>query len=280
MIHQGDCIDVLRTMEADSVDAVITDPPYMTTELKFDKNCSRDYLIRFYKETQRILKINGWFFMFGTLQMFADVLYNTDFVERFVYIWEKGKPVMQTHSTIHPFKIHEITAAFVHKNVKPMMLTYNESLINTTGKPYMQRNHKLGTRSEYECAHRIKRLDKTGEEYYIFVNHGTRKPTTILRFPMKSEMPYSERTTHPTQKPLGLLHVLIRGYTNKGDLVVDPFCGSGTTCIAAKDLGRRWVGIEREPEYVEIANARLRAVRTATPRETVDDGQLDLFGGM
>lgn len=69
------------------------------------------------------------------------------------------------------------------------------------------------------------------------------------------------RNGHPTVKPLKLMSYLITLGSRPGDVVLDPFVGSGTTCIAAKELGRNFIGIEREVEYVEIAEARLSAVQ-------------------
>jgi len=66
-----------------------------------------------------------------------------------------------------------------------------------------------------------------------------------------------ERTKHPTQKPLSVLLDFVAYWSNKGDLILDPFCGSGTTLRAAKDLGRRAIGIEAEEEYCQIAKNRL-----------------------
>jgi site-specific DNA-methyltransferase (adenine-specific) len=84
---------------------------------------------------------------------------------------------------------------------------------------------------------------------------------------------------HPTVKPLRLISYLITLFSRKGDLIVDPYCGSGTTCIAANDLGRKWIGIEKEPRYVEIAETRLKAKRI--PKNKDDDlEQMDLFGAV
>ena len=63
---------------------------------------------------------------------------------------------------------------------------------------------------------------------------------------------------HPTQKPTALIKWLILTYGDNADLILDPFCGSGTTCVAAKLLGRNYIGIEISPAYVKIAEARLR----------------------
>jgi len=63
--------------------------------------------------------------------------------------------------------------------------------------------------------------------------------------------------SHPTQKPLKLIQQVLLTASNKGDLVLDPFIGSGTTAVVAKALGRNWVGIEKEKKYVDLANKRV-----------------------
>jgi len=66
---------------------------------------------------------------------------------------------------------------------------------------------------------------------------------------------------HPNEKPLALMERLIRIYTNPGDIVLDPFCGSGTTLVAAKELGRHWIGIDISPAYCELSRKRIAAAR-------------------
>jgi len=63
---------------------------------------------------------------------------------------------------------------------------------------------------------------------------------------------------HPWQQAAGELSPIIEFYTNPGDIILDPFCGSGTTCVAAKKLGRRWIGIEIDERYCEIARNRVK----------------------
>jgi len=79
---------------------------------------------------------------------------------------------------------------------------------------------------------------------------------TLLKISVKEK-----KIAHPTQKPLKLMEYLVKLVTPPGGLVLDPFAGSGTTCIACKKLGFRFIGIEKEPEYVEIARARLEAIK-------------------
>jgi site-specific DNA-methyltransferase (adenine-specific) len=66
-----------------------------------------------------------------------------------------------------------------------------------------------------------------------------------------------ERMPHPTQKPLALMERIIKASSDKGDVVIDPFVGSGTTCVAAKELGRQWIGIDSNPEYIKMSKKRI-----------------------
>ena len=89
-----------------------------------------------------------------------------------------------------------------------------------------------------------------------------------------SKIPASD-LKHPTEKPLDLLlHIL---EANVGDTILDPFCGSGTTCVAAKILGRNYIGIDISEKYCEIARQRLEAVDTGVPVKEQRKGQMPLF---
>ncbi|MCH9780501.1 MAG: site-specific DNA-methyltransferase [Alphaproteobacteria bacterium] len=78
----------------------------------------------------------------------------------------------------------------------------------------------------------------------------------------------AERVGYPTQKPLALLHRIIRGSSEEGAVVLDPFCGSGTTLLAAEQLGRRWIGCDSAPEAIAVVEARLRQQCPDTPYTT------------
>ena len=86
----------------------------------------------------------------------------------------------------------------------------------------------------------------------------------------------SERL-HPTQKPLGLMIDLVQQFTDPGDLVVDPFCGSGSTGVACVRLGRRFLGYEIDPSFAAMARARLDAATKQTTVEAAEDGQIPMF---
>lgn len=90
--------------------------------------------------------------------------------------------------------------------------------------------------------------------------------------------PNSEaKVGHPTQKPLALMEWCVENYSKPNDLILDPFCGSGTTCVAAKKLGRRYIGIDISPEYCAIARQRLEAVDTGVPVKEALKGQRALW---
>ena len=105
------------------------------------------------------------------------------------------------------------------------------------------RPHGAAAGSVYGRKYRIQEHRNTGQRY----------PRSVLRFANASPRNHG----HPTEKPLELFEWLIRTYTNEGDLILDNCLGSGTTAVAAERLSRRWLGIEKELEYCEMAKKRL-----------------------
>jgi site-specific DNA-methyltransferase (adenine-specific) len=95
---------------------------------------------------------------------------------------------------------------------------------------------------------------RSGEPY---VQEFTNWPRDVL------DVPSEGKTVHPTQKPVALMEYLIRTYTNEGEVVLDFTMGSGTTGVAALQAGRRFIGIERDPGYFDIAEARIMAAKKA-----------------
>jgi site-specific DNA-methyltransferase (adenine-specific) len=90
---------------------------------------------------------------------------------------------------------------------------------------------------------------------------GMRMPSTVIDI---SNNLGSEGGKHPTQKPIALMEYFIKTYSNEGDLILDPFLGSGTTGIAAKNLDRKFIGIELDPEYFAIAQERIANAQPET----------------
>ena len=86
-------------------------------------------------------------------------------------------------------------------------------------------------------------------------NKGTRHPITVIDTPQQWRR---QDQLHPTQKPVALFEYLIKTYTNEGDLVLDNCIGSGTTAVACINTGRKFIGIEKDKEYFEIAQKRIK----------------------
>ncbi len=95
-----------------------------------------------------------------------------------------------------------------------------------------------------------------------------KKQTDVLNIPSLNNMA-SERTGYPTQKPLALLELLISACCPPGGTVLDPFCGSGTTLVAANRLNRHWIGIDENPQAIELAASRLRPSSSSETRCTI-----------
>lgn len=244
-IHLGNCFDLLPLIPDGSVDAVITDPPYETTGLHFDKPGRIDWDL-FYSEIRRVLKINGWFFMFGTLDMCAKAM--EYFREKFTYIWVKNGIVFQTANTVKPFSKHEFIWVFIKKECKPSTLCFNKQALRTDGDAYS--NNRKGHKSPF-----VKANTGYKENAYIIENTGYREGTTVLYYDQ------DRSGFHCTAKPVALIEYLLGGYTNAGDIILDPFMGSGTTALACQALNRNFIGMELYPDYVEIANRRLLQAR-------------------
>ena len=251
-IYHTDAKSLLTTLADEGVKSrlIITDPPFNTTKLSWDsKRIDFDDLAQ---DLLRILDRDGWLFLFGTIEMSAVFL--KYFNIRFTYIWKKPNFVRCTKNTVRPSLITEFIFAFTHPNlVRPTNLTYHPDLLFTDGHiPYQKSS---GNQGEFAKAQGF------NSDRFISKGDNTRKPTNVLEYPNKPCMKLPERTPHPTQKPIDLLRLLIKGYSNHNDLIIDPFAGSGTTLVAAKELGRQYIGCEIDSRYIKIIRNRLDTVQ-------------------
>lgn len=235
-LFQGDCLDVMARLDAASVDLILCDLPYGTTA------CAWDAVIPFeplWREYARLCK--------GAIVLTASQPFTSALVSshpdwfRYAWVWEKSAATGHLLARKMPMKLHEDILVF-SKNSAP----YNPQGLQPFNK--MVRRGSNG-----------KNFHASGTEN--FQQH-TNFPRSILRFPT------DPNRVHPTQKPVALMEYLIRTYTNPGDVVLDNTMGSGTTGVAAVATGRRFIGIERDPDYFAIASKRIHEARP--PRPVVD----------
>lgn len=236
-IINGDC---LEAMEGMSADCLITDPPYGCTRNEWDHEIE---LARFWELAKRAVTPGGVFCLFCQMP-FAARLYMSN-PKMFRYEWVYVKPTLTgfLDARKKPLRAHELVHVFCDRQPP-----YNPQM--GAGEPY--RKSRNGNSTNYGKALRV-----------LSESNGERCPKSILDVRHENAF-YTvspEFRRHPTQKSVRALEYLIKTYTKPGDVVLDPFMGSGSTGVAAINTGRKFVGIEREREWCEVAARRLERAR-------------------
>jgi len=250
-IINGDCFEVLKDFPDNYFDAVITDPPYMTTDLTFDKIGFNVQL--WLSECLRILKNDGYLISFGSIKLLGEI--SNVFFVRWSGFWLKPSGVMRTHSAKKPMSQSEPYCVFAHPNHKISNLIFNK--LKNEGKPYIKKQNNTGYKREgKDSLSRVNTSAWTRQDY-VCSNDGFRWQTDVITAPSKQYMKHKERTEHPTQKPVKLIKTLVEMLTHENGIVLDPFAGSFTTAIACLETGRRYVCIEKEKDYFEIGKQRI-----------------------
>lgn len=232
-VTQGDCLDVMLQIPDKSVDMILCDLPYGSTQCKWDVIIPFDLL---WAEYNRVIKDNGAIVLFGS-EPFSSALRLSN-VKNYKYdwIWDKVKGTGFLNAKRQPMRNHELVSVFYKKQC-----TYNPQ--KTTG-------HKL----KKSCRSKELQTEVYGEMSKDYIYESTeRYPRSIQVFSTDTQ----NSSLHPTQKPVALCEYLIKTYTNEGEVVLDNCLGSGTTAVAAINTNRHFIGIEREPDYVAIANQRI-----------------------
>ena len=239
LLYNTDCLEIMAGMEAGSVDCIITDPPYFSTNLHFDKAPRLDFKT-WLLECKRVLKPDGVLISFSDFNLLAQLRSHKVFSSNYELIWEKTMSVGFLDANIRPLRNHEFIGIFTN-SLK--LSTYNPQ--KTVGEAYTRRQKTVGE------AYNI--MAHTGQERTITTsNTGDRHPKSVLKFSNGNN-----NSLHPTQKPLDLLMWLMRSYTNERDVVFDCFMGSGTTGHAAILLNRKFIGCELDSNYFSVAKARI-----------------------
>ncbi len=234
-LFKGDCLEVMKQIPDGSVDAIITDPPYGTTACKWDSVIPFDLM---WEQLNRVIKPNGAIVLFGS-EPFSSALRMSNIKNyKYDWIWEKTKAGNFSSCRKNPMKYHEIISVFYS-----LFPTYN--LFNLSTK------EKTIKSSRKNKAANLGHGNRDGKEYF---QKETGFHKSILQFSNKSGQGYY---FHPTQKPVALMEYLIKTYTNPLETVLDFTMGSGSTGVAADNTGRRFIGIEMEGKYFEIAEQRI-----------------------
>ena len=234
MLYNDDCLCAMPQVPSKSVDLILTDLPYGTTRNKWDNPIPLDAL---WKQFERIIKDRGAIVLFAQTPFDKILGASRPTLLKYEWIWVKRQGSGFLNAKKMPLKRHENILVFYKQTPK-----YNPQM--TVGKPYSARSGRASAN-----------YDK--QRPVVTINAGTRYPTSVLEF-------NSEKGYHPTQKPVALCEYLIRTYTDDGDTVLDCCMGSGTTGVACKRMGRRFIGIEKDAAMFEVAKKRIEEAQCNT----------------
>lgn len=233
-LMQGDCLELMKDIPDNSVDMVLCDLPYGTTQNKWDSVIDLQAL---WVEYARIGKENCAFVL--TAQPPFDKALGCSNLAwlKYEWIWEKAKATGHLNAKKQPMKAHENILVFYGKQA-----TYNPQ--KTVGKPYKG----AGGGSKHDNYGDFDAVRDGSPD-------GSRYPRSVIQFVHES------KPVHPTQKPVALMEYLIRTYTNVGDTVLDNCMGSGTTGVACVNTGRNFIGMEMDVGYFETAKRRIEEAK-------------------
>ena len=227
---QGDCLERMKEIESGSADMVLADPPYGTTACKWDSIIPLEPM---WEQLKRVIKPNGAIVMTAS-QPFTTTLISSNMkMFKYCWVWNKKQGGNPLNAKRQPLRITEDVVVFNAKTYNPQM---------RTGKL----RKKGGINKQPETTGKVDiNYSSYNDQYY---------PTTIIEIANCSK---KKERVHPTQKPVALMEYLIKTYTNEGETVLDFTMGSGTTGVACKNLGRKFIGIEMDEGYFDIASKRM-----------------------
>ena len=281
----GDCLEYLKNIESESVDLVIADPPYWKViSQKWDYEWKTEEMYiewskKWFTEIGRVLRIGGTFYCFGyfrTLALLVPLLGSMGLELRQQIIIDKGMRAVSGRAT-RSYKIFpNVTESilFIIKDNKKFIKPFLKARQKELGLTSKEINEALGVKSNGGGMWSIYTGKNVCEQF------PTRdlwdKLAQILRFNIPYEKVsqtfnpqlgytdvwrdidfYKERRYHPTQKPLKVIDRLILASSNKGDIVLDPFSGCGSTQLSALKNDRHYIAIEKDPEYYRIGINRI-----------------------
>ena len=230
LIH-GDCLEEIPKLAARSVDMILADPPYGTTACKWDSVIPLDCM---WECLRHVVKLSAAIVMTAS-QPFTSALISSNYKAfKYCWVWQKQKPTNFYQVRYQPLKEHEDITVFSYGTQ-----TYNPQGTMAVSVKSGRKNKSANVYSKYNGGDYI----QTTGNY----------PRSICKVDTDGD----KGRIHPTQKPVALMEYLIKTYTDEGDAVLDFAMGSGTTGVACKSTGRRFIGIEKDANYFELASERI-----------------------
>lgn len=282
----GDCIKEMQSLDDNSIDLVVADPPYWKVvgeKWDYQWKTEKDYIewsLKWIKEVARVLRTGGTFYCFGyfrTLVLLVPYLEGFGLELRQQIILDKGMRSVSGRAT-KKYKIFpNVTESilFIIKDNKKFVKPFLKERQQALGLTAKQINEALGVKSNGGGMWSIYTGKNVCEQFPTEELWG--KLSNILGFDLayrkvaqtfNPQMGYTdvwtdidfykEKHLHPTQKPLKLIRRLIEASSNEGDVVLDPFSGAGSTQISSIQLNRHYIGIELDEKYYKIGLQRIK----------------------
>lgn len=248
-LFTGDSIEWMKTINDESIDMVFADPPYNIKKADWDDFGSQERYIewsmRWIEQASRILRPTGSLYVCGFSEILADLKHPSMryFSSCRWLVWfyrnkaNLGKDWGRSHESI----LHLRKKDFGHINYDDVRIPYGKHTLKYP-------DHPQADSSQY---------GRKGSHWTP--NPLGAKPKDVVEIPTTCNG-MNEKTPHPTQKPEELLRKLILASSSEGDLVLDPFSGSGTTAVVASQLHRQWLACDENPEYNQWATQRLDSI--------------------
>ena len=243
-LYKGDCLEVMKDILDKSIDMILCDLPYGTTACKWDTIIPFEPL---WEQYNRVIKDNGAICLFSSQPFTTNLIGSNLNMFKYCWYWKKSKPNGWQHAKNKPMTAIEEICVFSKAPMGHVSQLGNKRMIYSP-----QGIESVGTKKVTAVAHGTMmgaRPNQVGKEYEAFTGF----PHNVLEYPNVR----GKQAIHPTQKPVELLEYLIKTYTNEGETVLDNTMGSGSTGIACLNTNRKFIGIEKEEKYFEIAKERI-----------------------
>lgn len=244
VLHHANCFDAMKSIADGSIDLILTDPPYSTTGLDIDPRID---LTALWTEYRRIIKPTGTIIVFGSQPFTSRLMWEARDLFKHDLVWIKNNATGSLQARNRPLKQHEDVLVFSAGTT----IQQRRSSRRYTYHPLGQESAGLRKVSKGKHSTYLRNVTHNAGRVYEATKNNPR--TTVF-------CPKDKDDLHPFQKPLDLLEYLIRTYSSEGDVVLDSFVGSGSTCVAAMRSGRRSIGIEMTEEYFRVAEKRMSLV--------------------
>jgi site-specific DNA-methyltransferase (adenine-specific) len=251
-----DAIDWLKCLPSESIDLVFADPPYNIKKAEWDAFESQqayvNWSLQWIEQISRILKPTGTFYICGFSEILADLkLPASKFFAGcrwLVWHYKNKANLSQDWGRSHESILHFRKTKQFYMNLENIRIPYGDHTLKYP-------EHPQAFSSQY------------GNATQTWVPHAKgAKPRDVIEIPTTCNG-MGEKTKHPTQKPEALVRKFVLASSQRGDVIVDPFVGSGTSAVVAQQLGRSWLGCDTQSEYLQWAVDRIESAQQRSDEE-------------